>query len=75
MRPEQLRRQFGARIRRLREDLEWSQEDLAAHCGLHRTYIGGVERGERNIGLENVVRIAEALGVSASDLLRGVGDG
>ena len=69
------RRQLGARIRSLREARKWSQEQLAVRCGLHRTYVGGVERGERNISLDNIVRIATSMGVSASELLKGVGDG
>ncbi|MBZ5719313.1 MAG: helix-turn-helix domain-containing protein [Acidobacteriia bacterium] len=57
------------RIRELRLAKGISQEALADEAGLHRTYMGSVERGERNISLENIVRIATALGVSASDLL------
>jgi transcriptional regulator with XRE-family HTH domain len=59
---------FGKRVRALRERAGLSQEALAEKAGIHRTYLGGVERGERNLGLKNVLRIAEALGVSASDL-------
>lgn len=66
-------KRFGARVRTERERLGISQEELAARVGLHRTYLGGVERGERNLGLLNLLRIAKALGVSASVLLRGVG--
>ena len=54
-------------LRRMRG---WSQEVLAELCGLHRTYIGSVERGERNISLDNIERIAVALEVSVSDLVR-----
>jgi transcriptional regulator with XRE-family HTH domain len=60
---------FGARVRAERERLGISQEELADRAGLHRTYIGGVERGERNIGLLNLIRIARSLGVSSATLL------
>ena len=61
---------FGAQVRVERERLGLSQEDLADRAGLHRTYLGGVERGERNLGLINVLRIAKALGIDPSALLR-----
>ncbi len=61
---------FGARVRQLRTDKGWSQEQLAAEARLDRTYIGGIERGERNPSLLNIYRIARALGVSASELFR-----
>lgn len=63
-------REFGARVRRLREELQVSQEAFASRCGLHRTYYGGIERGERNVALRNILRIAHALGVDAGDLVR-----
>ena len=56
-----LRVAFGKRVRELRMGLGLSQEQLAERAGLHRNYIGGVERGERNIGLLNVDRLAAAL--------------
>ncbi|MFN8012041.1 MAG: helix-turn-helix transcriptional regulator [Holophagaceae bacterium] len=56
--------QLGSRIRLRRERLALSQEELADLAGLHRTYIGGVERGERNIGVVNLIKIAQALSVS-----------
>lgn len=59
---------FGRRVRTLRERIGLSQEQLADKAGIHRTYIGGVERGERNLGLKNVIRIAKALGVSVTEL-------
>lgn len=63
---------FGLRTRELREATGLSQEALAQVAQLHRTYIGGVERGERNVSLVNIVRIARALGVSPADLLTGI---
>lgn len=54
-------RDFGNRVRRERERMGMSQEELAARSGLHRTYVGSVERGERNVGLLNILRIAAAL--------------
>lgn len=62
-------KRFGARIRKERERLGISQEELADRAGLHRTYIGGVERGERNLGVINLLRIARALQVNPSALL------
>ena len=59
----------GSKIRFLRSAKGYSQEAFADACGLDRTYIGGVERGERNIGLKNLLKIAHTLGVPASDLL------
>lgn len=52
---------FGQKVRHFRSLKRFSQEELAAHCGLHRTYIGSVERGERNITLINAEKIANAL--------------
>jgi transcriptional regulator with XRE-family HTH domain len=56
--------QFGRRIRSLRERKGLSQERLAELADLHRNYVGGIERGERNVGLRNIIRLAKALGVS-----------
>jgi len=60
---------IATNLRRLRLQRKWSQEECAEKCGLHRTYIGAVERGERNITLATLDRIAAAFGVSAIDLL------
>jgi len=61
-------KRFGERVRALRERTGLSQEALAQEAGLHRTYMGGVERGERNICLRNIVRLAEALRVHPREL-------
>ena len=61
---------FGARVRQLRGKRGWSQEELAAEAGLDRTYIGGIERGERNVALINVAKIAQALRVPLRELFR-----
>ena len=60
---------FARKVRTLRLDRGWSQEELARRADLHRTYIGAIERNERNVSLVNVERIAKALGVKAKDLL------
>jgi len=61
---------FAANLRREREARDLSQEALADLAGLHRTYVGSVERGERNISIDNIERLGRALGVDAADLLR-----
>ena len=59
---------FGRRVRILRKREGLSQEQFALRCGLDRTYVGGVERGERNISIVNIEKIARALGLSLRDL-------
>lgn len=66
---ERIQKAVGVSIRRRREALEISQEALADRCGLHRTYIGSVERGERNVSIRNLQRICTALGCAVSELL------
>ncbi len=61
--------QVGDGLRRLRERKGWSQEDLGFESGLHRNYVGGIERGERNVGIENIAKLARALGIRPRDLL------
>jgi transcriptional regulator with XRE-family HTH domain len=63
---------FGEHIRNLRKKRGWSQEELAALCGLHRTYVGAVERGERNISLLNIVAFARALRVKTEILFEDI---
>ena len=63
---------FGNRVRELRKKKGLSQEGRALESGLDRSYVGGVERGERNISLENIEKLAKALGVTAAALMRGV---
>lgn len=60
---------FGARVRALRKAAGYSQEDFALEIGLDRTYMGGVERGERNLALLNLRKIAAGLGMSTGELL------
>jgi transcriptional regulator with XRE-family HTH domain len=59
---------FGYRVRELRKAAGFTQESLADSCGLDRTYIGGIERGERNVSLRNIEVIARALKISISEL-------
>lgn len=63
---------FGRHLQNLRKAQGLSQEELAERCGLHRTYIGGIERGERNVALLNILRIAAALNISPAGLLEGL---
>jgi transcriptional regulator with XRE-family HTH domain len=60
---------FGEKLRKVRQKAGLSQEKLAELAGLHRTYVSSVERGRRNISLENVQRLAGALGVSMAELM------
>lgn len=62
-------RAFGLRLRQAREQLGVSQETLADLAGLHRTYVGSAERGERNVSLINILKLAAALNVAPGDLL------
>jgi transcriptional regulator with XRE-family HTH domain len=60
---------FGRAIRQYRAQRGFSQEELAHRSGMHRTYVGGIERGERNPSYTNILRVARALDVSASELI------
>ena len=67
-REQRIQQSFGNRVRELRKLRQLSQETLALACDLDRTYVGGVERGERNISLRNIHKIADALGVDVREL-------
>lgn len=72
MTPNYHLKKFGDRLRNLRKAKGLSQEELAQIAELHRNYIGGIERGERNVALLNIIRLAQALEVSPSELLKGL---
>jgi transcriptional regulator with XRE-family HTH domain len=61
---------FGQRLVELRKQRGWSQEQLALECGMARSYLGGVERGKRNIALLNICKLADALSVPPADMLK-----
>ncbi|WP_263377194.1 helix-turn-helix domain-containing protein [Granulicella aggregans] len=61
-------RALGSRIRELRTERGYSQEGFADHCGVHRTFMGTVERGESNLSFSNIAKVADTLGVSLSVL-------
>ena len=68
MKPTSTRKQLGVKIRALRRKRGISQEELGFKSKLHRTYIGSIERGEQNISIDNIHKIAKALGVSPKEL-------
>ncbi len=63
-------KRFANKLKHLRKTKGWSQEELGKRAGLHRTYIGSIERSERNISLINVERIAKAFSVKAEELIK-----
>ena len=63
---------FGERVRELRKEAGWSQEEFADECEMDRTYVGGIERGERNLALRNIEKVADALGITLSELMKGL---
>lgn len=69
-RKNSIRQVLATNLRLLRNAKGWSQEDLAGEAGLHRTFVGAVERAERNISLDNIERLATALSVEAWSLLK-----
>jgi len=67
-----IRIRFGKAVRYRRNELEISQEELAERANLHRTYISDLERGRRNVSLENIEKLAKALNLSISELIQRV---
>lgn len=65
--------QLGERVRRLREQRGWSQEGFAHEGGLGRSFAGAIERGEKDIRLSTLIKLAKVLGVTLSQLLKGIG--
>ncbi len=61
---------FGQRVRGLREAKGWTQEELAEKADIHRTYLGGIERGLRNVALRNIAKIAQAFDLSLSEFFQ-----
>jgi transcriptional regulator with XRE-family HTH domain len=69
---QQIQRELGKRIRKLRTQKGWSQEEFAAVSGLHRTYIGAVERGEKNLTISTMHTVAKTLDRTIAELFRGI---
>jgi len=67
-----IRMRFGIKLRQCRLQAALTQEELAERAGLHRTYIGGIERGERNVSLVNMLKLARALNLKLSELVTGI---
>lgn len=63
------KKQLGSAIRKKRQELDYSQEAFACQCGVQRTYMGAIERGERNISLMNIIKVSNALNIKPSQLL------
>jgi transcriptional regulator with XRE-family HTH domain len=70
-----LLKELGKRVRQRRDVKNWSQEEFAHVAGFHRTYIGQIERGEKNLSFTNLAKISNVLGVTISELLAGMEDG
>jgi transcriptional regulator with XRE-family HTH domain len=70
--PLDIKIRFGRAIRRIREEQGINQEEAAERCGLHRTYYSGVERGERNVSIVNVEKVAHGLKTSLPELFKRV---
>jgi len=74
MEQETLPKQIGHLVRRLRTQAGFSQEQFAFTCGLHRTYMGAIERGEKTISVETANKLAKALGLSLAELFQKLED-
>lgn len=61
---------FGSRLAKLRKERGWSQEQLALESGIARSYLGGIERGQRNLALLNICKLADTLGIEPSELMK-----
>lgn len=72
MSTNQSRKAFGKRVRSMREAKGYSQETFADIAGMHRTYVGSIERGEQNVSIDNIARIAKALNLSLQELFKGL---
>jgi transcriptional regulator with XRE-family HTH domain len=70
--PQDIKIRFGRAIRRIREEQGINQEEAAERCGLHRTYYSGIERGIRNVAIQNIEKIARGLKTSLPELFRRV---
>ncbi len=70
--PNQLLKALGQRIRELRKDQGYSQEAFADKCGVHRTFMGTIERGESNLSFQNILKVATTLGISLSALFQDI---
>jgi len=64
------RKLLGSRLAKLRKERGWSQEQLALESGIARSYLGGIERGQRNIALLNICKLADMLGIEPSELMK-----
>lgn len=70
MQATQTRKQFGKKLLELRKKAGLSQEELGFRAGIHRTYVGAIERGEQNVSVDNIHKLAKALKVPASELFK-----
>lgn len=70
MNPTSTRKKFGKKLRELRKKAGISQEELGFRANIHRTYIGAIERGEQNVSINNIHKLAKALRISLSELFR-----